>query len=456
MGSVFLGSVFLKGIGAILEILLQMLITRKIGLAGYGTYTMWVSCANMVFWVLFSGIVKCNTFYLSGDKGDTYSFRRNYYLKYVLPLSVVITLGLYFTKTDLPMILVLITLAELVMLDMSSILLAQGKSLQSLVGEYILGRMILLIGVCFLGIGDKVTVYQITVLNFIQYVIVILYFFLINRKKEKKVSDVNVSMGKWLRYQGGDVLDSLVGKMPVILQYFVAGALEAAVISIVILVKKLITFISGPTSKIFLPEFSRLYHENNLSEIRKYYESIIRIQLIFTGPLAVALLGYSNVVLKILAEELLDYTTIFQVCSAVFLFSTTLGPCAGLLQMTDNESRDNYCRIISIAVMFLVFWIFRDSSLFVAYGLCAQNLVEALCKYVLVCKWFKGMPIRLSAFLKWWAIPGICIIITKCLHLQDSIFMLLFMAGGVFLYFVYKEMKQGVLRGFLSKKMHKS
>ena len=45
-----------------LEVLLQVMITRMLGLAGYGTYSTWVSAADLVYWVLFSGITKCNTF----------------------------------------------------------------------------------------------------------------------------------------------------------------------------------------------------------------------------------------------------------------------------------------------------------------------------------------------------------------------------------------------------------
>ena len=53
MSIVFLLSVILKGLGAVLEVLLQVMITRMLGLAGYGTYSTWVSAADLVYWVLF-------------------------------------------------------------------------------------------------------------------------------------------------------------------------------------------------------------------------------------------------------------------------------------------------------------------------------------------------------------------------------------------------------------------
>ena len=49
MSIVFLLSVILKGLGAVLEVLLQVMITRMLGLAGYGTYSTWVSAADLVY-----------------------------------------------------------------------------------------------------------------------------------------------------------------------------------------------------------------------------------------------------------------------------------------------------------------------------------------------------------------------------------------------------------------------
>lgn len=75
MSIVFLLSVILKGLGAVLEVLLQVMITRMLGLAGYGTYSTWVSAADLVYWVLFSGITKCNTFYLSNKGTELRRFK---------------------------------------------------------------------------------------------------------------------------------------------------------------------------------------------------------------------------------------------------------------------------------------------------------------------------------------------------------------------------------------------
>ncbi len=53
--------------------------------------------------------------------------------------------------------------------------------------------------------------------------------------------------------------------------------------------------------------------------------------------MAVVLVGYPQVLLSILAEELLPYTKQFVGCALVFILIATLGPCSGVLQMTGNE-----------------------------------------------------------------------------------------------------------------------
>ena len=79
MNLIFLLSVILKGLGAMLEILLQILITDKLAVSGYGTYSAWINSADLIFWVCFSGLVKCNTFYLSGGKTTIRGFKLKYF-----------------------------------------------------------------------------------------------------------------------------------------------------------------------------------------------------------------------------------------------------------------------------------------------------------------------------------------------------------------------------------------
>ena len=74
MNLIFLLSVMLKGIGALLEVLLQILITGHLEVDGYGTYSAWINSADLIFWVLFSGIVKCGLMLLALCKKERETF----------------------------------------------------------------------------------------------------------------------------------------------------------------------------------------------------------------------------------------------------------------------------------------------------------------------------------------------------------------------------------------------
>lgn len=445
MSAIFFVSVILKGIGAILEVLFQVLVTRKLGVDGYGTYSTWINAADLIFWVGFSALTKCNTFYLSVPGSSMKSFKKKYYGRYVVPVLIILSAAVIVGGKTPYCLIFVITALELAAMDQSSTLLAQNQQMISLVGEYVLGRAILLLGFEALNVMGGLTPHALVVLYGIQFFVIVLVFYAFRIKKKAYVNrtDISdtVSIGKWGSYQRADIIQSLIGQVPVILQYFSSGAFEAGVVSVVLTVKKLINFISGPTAKVFLPEFSRLYREGEKEKIRDCYASIMRIQMIFAGPLSVVLISYPGVILKILDKKLLQYSFLFVLCSAVFIFAATLGPCSGVLQMTGNEKWDNQFREIAMAVMLGVMFLYRKDNLFVLYGLCAQALLEESGKYYYVSKWMGGSPVKVRKYLSWWICPGIAIAISYWRGWNHSFIWMLLTGGITFLVSAAGELK---------------
>ena len=443
MNLIFLLSVVLKGLGAVLEILLQILITGQLGVSGYGTYSAWINGADLIFWLFFSGLVKCNTFYLSGGGATIRSFKTKYFLRYVLPVLLgaallMLTLG---TQTMLAVVPV-ITMLELLVMDRSSTLLTRGRSADSLVGEYVLGRLVLVLGVVVLGRLDALSHRALLALYVLQYLLV-LAFFLLRQGKGSTFRDISgeVSLKKWSAYQRSDLMHAMIEQMPVVMQFCFSGAFEAGVVSVVLLVKKLINFISGPTAKIFLPEFSRLYHAGENDRIRTVYGSIMRIQMLVVGPLAVVLLGFPRVILGILARELIQYEWLFMGCAVIFLLVATLGPCGGILQMTGNERTDNRIRFLALVLMAAVMLLTRRDAWFVLYGLCVQVAAEAAAKYVCICRWMKRAPTSAGTYAGWWVMPGAAIAAAYGLQLNDSFLMMILLAGAVFAVSAVRELR---------------
>ena len=434
MNLIFLLSVVLKGLGAVLELLLQILITDRMGVSGYGTYSAWINGADLVFWVCFSGLVKCNTFYLSGGQTTIRRFKTKYFLRYALPvLGAAAVFGVVLGSDAMLALVPVITMLELLVLDRSSTLITRGKGITSLVGEYVLGRLLLVAGVVVLGWLDALDHRALLWLYAAQYAAVIGFFLLRQgRGRSYRDSSGEVSLKKWSAYQRSDLMHSMIEQMPVVMQYFFAGAFEAGVVSVVLLVKKLINFISGPTAKIFLPEFSRLYRAGDRERIRTVYGSIMRIQMLVVGPMAVVLLGFPRVILRILAGELVAYDRLFMGCSVIFLLVATLGPCGGIMQMTGNERRDNRIRAFALVLMGAVMLLTLPSGWFVLYGLCVQVAAEAAVKYVCICRWMKGAPARLRTYLSWWALPAAAIAAAYLLGVNDSFAAMAVLAGAVF------------------------
>ena len=444
MNLIFLFSVVLKGLGAVLEILLQILITGKLAVEGYGTYSAWINSADLIFWVCFSGLVKCNTFYLSGGKSTIRSFKKAYFLRYVLPvLGAAVILSVTLGTDAMLAFVPVITMLELLVMDRSSTLITRGQSMTALLGEDVLGRLILVAGVLVLGWLDALTHPALLVLYVTQYVLVIL-FFLLRQGRGKHYTDISgeVSLQKWGAYQRSDLMHAMIEQMPVVMEYFFSGAFEAGVVSVVLLVKKLINFISGPTAKIFLPEFSRLYHAGEHDKIRSVYGSIMRIQMLVVGPLAVVLMGFPRVILGVLAkEELVSYDLLFMGCAVIFLFVATLGPCGGILQMTGNEKTDNRIRFWALVLMGVVMVLTVRDDWFVLYGLCVQVAAEAVAKYVFICRWMKRAPTGLLTYCKWWILPGAAIAAAYLLGVNDSFVMMVLLAGGVFAVSAIQELR---------------
>lgn len=453
MNLIFLISILLKGVGAVLEILLQIIITRGIGVSGYGTYTTWINAADLIFWCLFSGIVKCNTFYLSGKKQTLVEFKNKYYVRYVIPITGCICLAAWAAGRKEYSMIAVIAFAELLMLDRSSCFLAERNYISSLTGEYVLGRMFLLVSVFILQRTGRFSLAVTVVLYLAQYILVVIFFLVIGKKRRRQDLNKNqpdqvqkVSVRKLLQYQRADIMQAMIGQMPVILQYILAGAFEAGVVGIVLLVKKLINFISGPAAKVFLPEFSRLYHKDDRKGLRDSFSSIMRIQMLFAGPLAVVLAGYPEVVLRILAEELIPYTGLFMGCSLIFIIAATLGPCGGLMQMTGNERLDNRCREAAILFMLIIFALMRRDPLFALYGLAAQTLTESVSKYIFVCRWLEKGPVRLYTYLRWWILPAAAIGVSRFMQWQDSFAMMFITTVIVFgIQFAVELKKEGGL-----------
>ena len=221
-------------------------------------------------------------------------------------------------------------------------------------------------------------------------------------------------------YQASDVATSLISYSPTILQYVIGGSFSAGFTGIIAIVKRFINFISGPTAKIFLPEFSRLYKNGEKKKLEQSYLMIVRIQMVFIGTIGVILIGFPQMVLHLFSPDLESYSTVFTGTAISMLIIAGIGPVTGMLQMTGNERKCNINQWISIIAMALAWCVLRDRSMFVVYGLCFQAVVEGGLKYFLVCRWLKKIVVPIPSYIVMWLPVAVIRVIVDFANLQFS------------------------------------
>lgn len=427
MGIVFamMLSILIKSISSVVEIGIQMLITNGVGVSGYGDYTFFVSLIEGAYFVLFSGSVKLNTFYLSTPSSSLKEFKKNYILKYVVPIISVMAICFGIMRNPYGILSSAILFIYYFACDRSSVFFSKGQQFPALLGEYLFGRLIMLMGLLAVIKLDAESGLILLALFGLQFVIMRLWFIPFRGRIKDGTEEIKVPVRKLIEYQISDVASSIVSYSPAILQYVVGGAFTAGFTGIISIVRRFINFISGPTAKVFLPEFSRLYKADDRVGLEKSYLMIVRIQMVFIGTIGALLIGFPSLILKMFSPDLLQYSNVFTGTAICLLLIAGIGPVTGMLQMTGNEKICNRNQWLSIGIMIFVWIIFIKQPLFAVYGLCAQALAEGILKYYSVCKLFGKMVVPAQNYLLLWLPVIIERIVVSSFKLDFSITALL-------------------------------
>lgn len=395
-------SIGIKGISAIVEIAIQMLITNGVGVSEYGEYTFFVSLIEGAYFVLFSGSVKLNTFYLSTSSASLSKFKRKYTLYFVTPIIAMVIVAFAIVKNPYGVLSGIILYIYYFAFDTSSVFFSRGKQLLALLGEYLFGRIVLLIGMLAVIKLNKATGIILLALYGLQFITMFLWFAPYKQTLNSGSEEISVPLKKLVEYQMSDVANSLISYSPTILQYVIGGAFTAGFTGIISIVKRFINFISGPTAKVFLPEFSRLYKNGQKEKLEQSYLMIVRIQMVFIGTIGCVLIGFPHLILKMFSPDLIQYSSVFTGAACSLLLVAGIGPVTGMLQMTGSERVCNRNQWVSIGGMVLVWILLRKEPLFAVYGLCVQAVIEGGMKYYAVCKWFGRNIVPIKNYILLW------------------------------------------------------
>lgn len=396
-------SIAIKAIGALLEIANQVLIARFGGVELFGTFNFYVSLIEIVCWVCFSGIIKTNVYYISIGK-DVKRFRAGFFALFALPLVILLSIvaSLYSLLMVVAMVAALLYAYQM---SASSVLLAFRCYKVSLIGEYIISRLVMIVGVVVLLIAGTMNETALIAVYALGFAVAVLYFMLAKRLRgvplEKgELPELGEVVKKQASFQLTDVGNGLVNQAPVIVQFVFAGAFQAGVLSVILVAKKIISFIAGPTSKIYLPEFAKRYNEGDFVGLREVYREIVLLQMCFVLPICLIIMGAPDAVLSIYNPRLTGYAGYLQLAACIFFIMVAFGPQGNLLSMVGKEAIETRTKWVSIAVMALVMAATFSSDLFVLYGIAAQMVVDSFAKLYFVAKELGTFPISLSDWFK--------------------------------------------------------
>lgn len=396
-------SILVKGVGALLEIANQVIITRFGGVDVFGEYNFYVSIIEIMCWLFFSGIVKTNAYYVANG-WDISRFRRRFFLLYALPVVVAASaLGSFYS----PLMLAVMAGGFLygTQMNLSSVFLAVGRYKVSLFGEYLVSRLVIFVGAVALAAAGMLGPEVLAVLYAAGFLASVLYFTC--RRHELPASEraLDKSEGanlvrKQVRFQLTDVANGLINQAPVIIQYLFAGAFQAGVLSVVLVTRKVISFIAGPTAKVYLPEFACCYGAGDMAGLRKTYREIVLLQMCFILPICLVVVGAPDALLALYNSQLVEYSFWMRAAAIVFMVMVLFGPQGNLLSMVGREGVEMWSKWASLAAMVAVMAITFGDPMFVFYGIAAQVIVDALTKLFFLVKVLNGLPIGIADWLK--------------------------------------------------------
>ena len=217
-------SIGVKAFAAIIEILIQMLLTNSVGIAGYGDYTFFVSIVEAAYCVFFSGSIKANTFYLSIPTISISGFKKIYLKRFVVPILGIMAVICGLLNNLFGVLAVLILLLYFLAYDRSSVLFSRGHQLPALLGEYLIGRVTMLVG---LAVGLKIDCIDSVMLFLLygaQFAMMLIWFTPFFHRLKNGTEEVEVPIRKIWDFQQSDVALAIINYSSTILQYIFGGA----------------------------------------------------------------------------------------------------------------------------------------------------------------------------------------------------------------------------------------
>ncbi len=428
-------SLLVKCFGAVLEIGSQALISQLWSVETYGKYAFFIALADGFYALFFSGIIKFNNYYI--PRGESVKqFRKKYYLLYAMPICLVGGIVSVILSNTVALCAFGAGFAYLCAMDTSSTMMSYGRYKPALIGEYCIGRSFVVFVILVFSCSKLRNAEILYVIYGFQFCIAFIYYHLINIRNPlphtyNKLE--TTALSKYAVFQSTEIAHTIIMQTSVIVQYLFGGAYQTALISIVLVVRKLINFITGPTSKLYQPEFSKRFAIGDKKGLAAVYAQITRIQLCFMMPVFTLLISRPDIILRVFNSELISYGWLVRITAIVFLTMIAFGPTSNFLPMVGKERIDTIANWSSVLVMYVTMMLFRNNQYFVVIGFCVQILYINLFKLVLFLIDMRCLPMPVSDYIKigliWAVASGLIYFLPKAIFVVFIVCILHFVAN---------------------------
>ena len=348
-------------------------------------------------------MTKLNIYY-GAQKIDIIEFKKRYIIRFVLPIVLVTTIFLYNSYIVNGILSSIILIGFITYMDMSSWLLSQKMYFVSQIGEYFIGRIFIFVSIIFLLFNKiDIDITKLLIVYLMQALIIVSFFSYILYKNFnisiKVIPKGVVDIKKLINFQESDFFLGIISYMPVLIQYFSLEAFNTGILAIYLTFNKVITFVSGPTAKVFLPRFSQYYMKGRIEDICRDFEQITKIQYIYLSLVSIICLYNLSYILSQIGEFSIFINPLLLLI-VLCIISTSLGPMGGLLQMIGCDGVEKKIKFISLLSFVIVLYITYGNQFFIFYGLMTQISIETLSYLIIIIIKIGKYPVVLSHYFQ--------------------------------------------------------
>ena len=176
---------------------------------------------------------------------------------------------------------------------------------------------------------------------------------------------------------------------------------EVGAYNIILSFTTITTFLLINLNKVFAPAISKLYKENNFKKLDLLYKKTTIFINLFTLPLVISVLFFSEELLKLYSNEMLDYNVFLYYMLIGGIISSSFGSSGTMMIMAGLEKENLYiqfirgCLIIILSLFLLpVFGMYGVVFLYIIF-----MLLVNLSQYYLIKKNMQVTPFSPSLFI---------------------------------------------------------